>query len=58
MTWGKVIDIRRALALYFVLAFVIVLGLVLCLTILANVQIISTNSDSLTSPLSMLSYVF
>ncbi|MCB9077407.1 MAG: hypothetical protein H6631_07435 [Anaerolineaceae bacterium] len=55
MTWGKVIDVRRALALYFVLAFILVLGLVLCLSVLANVQIISTNSDSLISPLSMLS---
>lgn len=57
MTWGKVIDVRRALALYFVLAFLVVLGLVLCLSVLANVQIISTNSDSLTSPLSLLSYL-
>ena len=57
MTWGKVIDVRRALALYFVLSFAIILGLVLCLTVLANVQIISTNSDSLPSPLSLLSYL-
>ncbi|MCB0191648.1 MAG: hypothetical protein KDJ65_06850 [Anaerolineae bacterium] len=55
MTWGRVIDTRRALALFFVLAFVVILGLVLCLSALANIQIISTNSDLLTAPLSLLS---
>ena len=57
MTWGRVIDTRRALALFFVLAFVAILGLVLCLSALANIQTISANSDLLNSPLSMLSHL-
>lgn len=54
MTWGRLIDTRRALALFFVLAFVILLALFLCLFVLANTQIISTNPDAVTPLLLML----
>lgn len=58
MTWGKVIDTRRSLAVFFIIALALVLGLVLTLSVLANIQVISTNSDPLLRPLSMLSQLF
>jgi hypothetical protein len=43
MTWGMVIDTRRTLGLFFLVFFVVVIGLFLCLLILANGQILTVN---------------